>query len=219
MLTVRNEGAERTERRGKGRGRESVSGRLCCKKEKREVKERAGGERLAGTRAESLKINCVAREANACARNKGRMERSPRASRQSACKNRGKRSGGADRRSAFRGLVFLGEKRFAGLCARGGEELARDRRDRAVRPAASEARGARRRVAGRPFAVASCPCSCARRYERERLQGPAGRRPEVPASGRSASSALSAEGGASSDCVFRPRQEAALRAEKKTGRP
>ena len=208
MLTVRNEGAERTERRGKGRGRESVSGRLCCKKEKREVKERAGGERLAGTRAESLKINCVAREANACARNKGRMERSPRASRQSACKNRGKRSGGADRRSAFRGLVFLGEKRFAGLCARGGEELARDRRDRAVRPAASEARGARRRVfqqccqcgrrirkngtrrrvSGRPPAALPCPCSCVRRHERERPQGPAGHRPEVPPSWRSASS-------------------------------
>ena len=77
MLRARSEGAERGDRRGKGPSRESVSGRLCCKKEKREVKERAGGERLAGTRAESLKINCVAREANACARNKGRMERSP----------------------------------------------------------------------------------------------------------------------------------------------
>ena len=120
MLRARSEGAERRARRGKGRGRESVSGRLCCKKEKREVKERAGVERLAGTRADSLKINCVAREANACARNKGRMERSPRASRQSACKNRGKHSGGADRRSAFRGLVFFwGKKRFAGPYARG----------------------------------------------------------------------------------------------------
>lgn len=39
-------------------------------------------------------------------------------------------------------------------------------------------------------------------------QGPAGHRLEVPPSWRSASSALNAVGGTSSDCAFRPRQEA-----------
>ena len=137
-----------------------------------------------------------------------------RFSRQSAWTDCGKRSGGADRRSAFRGLVFfLGGRRDAqGLLA--GAALARDRRDLAVGPDASEElaregvyfnnvvsvaaelekRGPRRHVSGLPPAALPCPCSCVRRHERERPQGPAGHRPEVPASGRSASSALSSAG-------------------------
>ena len=109
--------------------------------------------------------------------------------------------------------VFWGEE-IRRAYARGGEELARDRRDLAVGPDASEERvcegvyfnhvasgparlrkkGTRMRVSGQPPAALPCPCSCVRRHERERPQGPAGHRPEVPASGRSASSALSSAG-------------------------
>ena len=67
-------------------------------------------------------------------------------------------------------------------------------------------KGTRRRVSGRPPAALPCPCSCVRRHERERPQGPAGRRPEVPASGRFASLALSSAGDTLSDCAFRSHQ-------------
>ena len=153
--------------------------------------------------------------------------RARRASRQSAWTDCGKRSGGADRRSAFRGLVFFGGEEIRRAYARGGEELARDRRDRAVRPAASEGRACECVYFNNIVSVAAdlekgdakaCLRATSRRsslpvFMRPSArtgapQGPAGHRLEVPPSWRSASSALNAVGGTSSDCAFRPRQEA-----------
>lgn len=62
------------------------------------------------------------------------------------------------------GVFFWGGEEIRRAYARGGEELARDRRDRAVHPAASEERGARMRV------FQQC-CQCGRRLRKRGREG------------------------------------------------
>ena len=62
------------------------------------------------------------------------------------------------------GVFFGGGEEIRRAYARGGEELARDRRDRAVHPAASEERGARMRV------FQQC-CQCGRRLRKRGREG------------------------------------------------
>ena len=67
MLRTRSEGAERTERRGKERGRESVSGRLCCKKRSAKRKGGQGAGACARKRAALMQGRCWRLRVSACA--------------------------------------------------------------------------------------------------------------------------------------------------------